>query len=215
MRRLRAQDVFEAPASCAHSVRMTADDMGVAAACGVAVVANPSSNMRLRNGPPPQTALRAAGVRVPLGMDDCALTDDADYLRELRLAALLARDAAGDPDAAAALAMGAAHGAAAMFQEPGAGVIAPGAPADLAAFAAPGGWGADPLDTLLARGGARDLVLTMVGGQVRWMARAQDDARMDAARDAAVASVAARTQAAPPGAVAALQSAIRAHYAAR
>jgi 5-methylthioadenosine/S-adenosylhomocysteine deaminase len=215
MRRLEALGVLAAPCSCAHGVRMTADDMDRAAVHGVTVVANPGSNMRLRNGPPPLAALRAASVRVAVGTDDCALTDDADQLRELRLAALLARGPDGAPDAAAALTMGTAHGAAAAFLEAGAGTLAPGAPADLAAFRAPGGWGVDPLDTALARCGARDLALTMVGGAVRWAGRPQDAARLSAARDAAMAAADARAEAAAPAAVAALQAALRAHYAAR
>lgn len=215
MRRLQSLGALDAPCSAAHGVRMTADDMALAAAHGVTVVVNPGSNMRLRNGAPPVAALRAAGVRVAVGTDDCALSDDADQLRELRLAALLARDADGRPDAAEALAMGTAEGAAAAFHPAGAGVIAPGAAADLAAFAAPGGWGADPLDAVLARGGARDLLLTMVGGIVRWAGRPQDKARLSAARDGAMAAVAERTPAAPPEEVAALQAALRAHYAAR
>jgi cytosine/adenosine deaminase-related metal-dependent hydrolase len=220
--RLRACGLFGARTSCAHGVHMTPADMDIAAAAGLTVVLNPGSNMRLSNGPPPVAALRAAGVRLALGTDNCALADDEDYLRELRLAALLGRtEPAMTPadEAAALLRMATADGAAAAFLPAGHGTIAPGAPADLAAFRiAPAGPDTPPdrlVELLLARGSGRDCVLTVVAGVVRFAARRTDLARRDHWRDRAAASVAARDLRAPAEAVTALQNALSAHYAAR
>ncbi|MBK5927556.1 amidohydrolase family protein [Rhodobaculum claviforme] len=214
--RLRSLGVFAAPTSCAHGVHMTPGDIAIAAAEGLAVTLNPGSNLRLSNGAPPVEALRAAGVTLAVGTDNCALNDDEDLLPELRLAARL-----GQASVAETLAMATTGGAAAAFLAPDHGVIATGAPADLAAFALDGVAGGLPHDParvaelVLARARGADCVLTVVAGSVRHAARAQDRARLVHWRDRAAASVAARADAAPATAVAQLQAALSAHYAAR
>lgn len=221
--RLRARGLFAARTSCAHGVHMTSADIDIAAAEGLAVVLNPGSNMRLFNGPPPVAALRAAGVRLAVGTDNCALTDDEDHLRELRLAVLLGRAGSAPTlnEAANLLHMATAGGAAAAFLPEGHGTLAPGAPADLAAFAtARVGIGPDTpagqvVDRLLAQGSGRDCVLTVVAGAVRFAARRSDRARLDHWRAVAAASVAARAELASADAVAGLQAALANHYARR
>lgn len=218
--RLRELGLFAARTSCAHGVQMTDADIAIARAEGLAVVLNAGSNMRLGNGPPPVAALRAAGVRLAVGTDNCGLQDDEDLLAELRLATRLGRNGDAD-DSAAAWAMATTGGAAAAFLPDGHGTIAPGAPADLAAFAMAGIAGGTALpddrlaDLLVARGTGRDCVLTMVAGCVRYAATPEDRARHDHWQTRAAASVATRTEAAPEAAVADLQAALRAHYAGR
>jgi cytosine/adenosine deaminase-related metal-dependent hydrolase len=222
--RLRALGVFAARTSCAHGVRMTPDDMALAATEGMTVVLNPGSNMRLFNGTPPVAALRAVGVRLAVGTDNCALTDDEDHLREVRLTALLSRSVTEEPaerETAALFAMATTGGAAAAFLPDGYGRITPGAPADLAAFRTERITGDLPLpddrlaELLFARGSGADCVLTMVAGTVRFAARAQDRARIAKWQEAAKASVAARVELAPADAVLGLQAGLRTHYAAR
>lgn len=222
--RLRSLGVFAARTSCAHGVQMTADDMVLAAAEGLTVVVNAGSNMRLFNGPPPVAALRAAGVKLAVGTDNCAMTDDEDHLREVRLTALLGRGRDEEPaenETAALFTMATTGGAAAAFLPDGYGRITPGAPADLAAFRTERITGDLPLpddrlaELLFARGSGADCVLTMVAGTVRFAARAQDRARIAKWQEAAKASVAARVELAPADAVLGLQAGLRTHYAAR
>ena len=222
--RLRSLGVFDTRTSCAHGVYMTDADQMLAAAEGLVVVLNPGSNMRLFNGPPPVAALRAAGVRLAVGTDNCALADDEDHLREVRLAGLLGRtggEMPADAEAAALFAMATTSGAAAAFLPEGHGVLAPGAPADLTAFRATGTTGGLPCppgreaELLFARGRGADCVLTVVAGQVRFAAGAKDRARLSHWQRVAAATIAARPDAATPGAVASLQDGLRAHYAIR
>lgn len=218
---LRGLGVFEAATSCAHGVYMTAQDMQIAADAGLVVVLNPGSNLRLSNGAPPVAALRAAGVRLAAGTDNCALGDDEDYLRELRLAAVLGRTAGmgnNREDAALTFAMGTKTGAAAAFLELGAGRLQTGAPADIAGFGL-AALGSPPLldpdrlaEVFFARANGQDCCLTVVAGQIRFANRPEDHARLDRARKTAMASVAAREIRATEEQITSLQDALRAHY---
>ncbi len=82
----------------AHMVWVDPEDFGLLAERGVGVAHNPSSNLRLRSGTAPVVAMRAAGIRVGVGLDGHSLDEDQDYLRELRLAWTLAnRPGAASP----------------------------------------------------------------------------------------------------------------------
>lgn len=219
---LRALGVFEGPASCAHAVHMTEADMRIAADEGLVVVLNPGSNMRLFNGPPPVASLRDAGVRLALGTDNCALNDDEDLLAELRLAAALGRVGgigSGRADARDMLRIATQNGAEAIFRPDQVGLLAPGRPADLAAFALDGSGGATELgfdmlnEQLVARG--RPCILTMVAGHIRFANRPEDHARLHNAQGAAMESVIARAHLADDAQIAGLQNALQAHYARR
>ncbi len=220
--RLRTLGVFDARTSCAHGVNMSGQDMAIAAEEELTVVLNPGSNMRLFNGPPPVATLRAAGVPLAVGTDNCALSDDEDYLRELRLAALLGRSGGEEAparEAAALMGMATTGGARALFLPEDHGGIAPGAPADITAFRTDGfgagqGMAADRLaEILLARGTGADCALTMVAGTIRYLARPGDRQRLAEWQDTAMAGITARADAAPAEALVQLQTALRAHYA--
>lgn len=119
----------------AHMIWLDEGDIEILRDRAVAVVHNPSSNLRLRSGIAPLPDLLASGVTLGVGLDGYALDDDQDYLRELRLAWTLAnRPGAASPTVTAAdiLHLGAAGGAAATFgAEVSLGRLAPGALADL------------------------------------------------------------------------------------
>jgi 5-methylthioadenosine/S-adenosylhomocysteine deaminase len=212
MRRLAALGVLDGNASAAHGVFLTADDMAVMARHGTTLVANPGSNLRLGCGVPDYAAIRAAGVPLALGGDDCELNDDRDPWGELRLLCTLAGSrATASPPAPAAgerLAIATEAGARAMGLDGVIGRIAPGFAADIVALdprpaAAP--W-CDPdmplPDLLMARASGRDVRMTMVGGQVLYRdgifpdcdlsdaeaeaVEAARDARRHAARDPAL-----------------------------
>jgi cytosine/adenosine deaminase-related metal-dependent hydrolase len=122
----------------AHMVWVDPADLDVLAQRGVSVAHNPSSNLRLRSGIASFSALRRAGINVGIGLDGHGLDDDQDYLRELRLAWVLAnmRDqleapAAEPLSAAAVLEAGSSNGARATLGDAPLGRLAPGNLADV------------------------------------------------------------------------------------
>ncbi len=221
---LQRLGVFDAPASCAHGVQMTLQDMQIAADAGLVVVLNPGSNLRLFNGVPPVSALRGAGVQLAVGTDNCALGDNEDYLQELRLASVLGRvdrEGSSMAEAATTFAMGTSAGAAAAFMAKDAGRLAVGAPADISGFSL-ATLGPHVLhnpcrlaELFFARAVGRDCRLTMVAGQIRFADRAEDRARLDHALTEAATSVAARETRATEEQIEALQNALRKYYSAR
>ncbi|MBE0454913.1 MAG: amidohydrolase family protein [Roseovarius sp.] len=221
---LRRLGVLDGPASCAHGVYLSPDDRQIAAAEGLVVVLNPGANLRLYNGAPPVASMRAAGMRLAVGTDNCALHDDEDYLRELRLATTLGRSGltrSSADEAQVGLGMATTNGAAALFLDDRMGTLASGRRADVAAFRL-SGLGPEALiapqriaELLFARGSGRACCLAMVAGHVRFADRREDHARLHAAQARATASVAARNPCAAPAAIAQLQAALRRHYAER
>ena len=55
------------------------------AASGSRIAVNNSSNLHLYSGRAPLADMQANGVAVAMGLDGCALDEDDDGLRELRL----------------------------------------------------------------------------------------------------------------------------------
>ena len=80
-----------------HGVHLAAADIALLAAHGCHVVHCPVSNMKLGSGIAPVAALLAAGVNVALGTDGAASNNRLDLFGEMRIAALLAKVATGDP----------------------------------------------------------------------------------------------------------------------
>ncbi len=80
-----------------HGVHLASDDIDLLAAQGCHVVHCPVSNMKLGSGIAPVSALVAAGVNVALGTDGAASNNRLDLFGEMRMAALLAKVATGDP----------------------------------------------------------------------------------------------------------------------
>lgn len=75
----------------AHSVHVNDSEIDVYARIGCGVAHCPSSNMRLASGIAPVQKMRAAGVKVGLGVDGSASNDGSHLLAEARQAMLLAR----------------------------------------------------------------------------------------------------------------------------
>jgi 5-methylthioadenosine/S-adenosylhomocysteine deaminase len=171
----------------AHMVWLDDSDIEILRNRGVAVVHNPSSNLRLRSGIAPLPDLLRAGITLGIGLDGYALDDDQDYLRELRLAWTLAnRPGATSPTVSAAdiLHLGTVGGAFVTF---GAGVplgrLAIGALADLVLLdwcGIEGVWmspQASPLDVLLRRANRTHVRHVMVNGE--WVVREGHPTRID------------------------------------
>ena len=120
--------------SLAHGVWLTEDEIAVMAETGTAVSHNPSSNLRLRAGIAPLTALLDAGVVTALGMDSTTINDDEDMFAEMRLALRLARAPTYHETAPAPgdiLACATRGGATLMRKNDQLGCLAPGFAADL------------------------------------------------------------------------------------
>ena len=82
-----------------HAIHLDAADVDLLATHGGHVVHCPASNMKLGCGIAPVAGYRARGINVALGTDGAASNNRLDLFAEMRLAALLAKVATGDPAA--------------------------------------------------------------------------------------------------------------------
>lgn len=73
----------------AHCVWARPEELELIAASGATIAINTSSNLHLRSGLAPVAAMWEAGCKVAMGIDGCALDEDDDALREVRLNTLL------------------------------------------------------------------------------------------------------------------------------
>jgi len=126
--------LFDQRLTGAHMIQLDAEDIALVARKGVGAVHNPTSNMKLGAGVAPVTAMISAGVNVGLGTDGAASNNDLDMWEEIRLAALVHKLHAGDPEALPApmaLAMATRMGAHAAGLGDSVGQLVPGKQADL------------------------------------------------------------------------------------
>ena len=142
----------------AHCVMPDHDEVRRLGRAGVCVAHCPTSNMILSSGLAPITALRAAGVRVGLGVDGSSSADSASLWMEARQAMLVAklRDGAHAGTARIALECATRGGAACLGRDGEIGVIVPGAVGDLAVWRLDGpafaGALADPVEAWMRCG---------------------------------------------------------------
>ncbi len=119
----------------AHCIWVDAADMTLLAGRQVGCVHNPSSNMMLASGVAPLREMRAAGVRLGLGTDGPAgSNNDLDMMEEMDLAAKLQKVTRMDPralSAGQALEMATIGGASALHMENEIGSLEAGKKADL------------------------------------------------------------------------------------
>ena len=119
----------------AHCIWVDYTDMKILADHQVGCVHNPSSNMMLASGVAPVVDERAAGMRVGLGTDGPAgSNNDLDMMEEMDLAAKLQKTARVDPralGAKGALEMATIEGAHALHMEKEIGSLEAGKKADL------------------------------------------------------------------------------------
>jgi len=154
----------------AHCVMPNADEVHRLGAAGIGAAHCPSSNLILSSGIAPIVPLRAAGVKVGLGVDGSSSADSASLWLEARQAMLLAklRDGAGAGTARMALECATVGGAGCLGRTGEIGVLAPGAVGDVAVWRLDGptfaGAIADPIEGWL-RCGPTAALHTIVHGR--------------------------------------------------
>lgn len=119
-----------------HMTQLSAEEIKLVADNGVHVIHCPESNMKLASGYCPVQALQQAGANVALGTDGAASNNDLDMFGEMRSAALLAKNVAGDATALPAfqaLQMATLNGARALGIAQDTGSLERGKSADIVA----------------------------------------------------------------------------------
>lgn len=81
----------------AHMVHLTDDEIDICAEKGVHVAHCPTSNAKLASGFCRIDKLLRAGVNVALGTDSACSNNSLDMIAEMKMAALVAKNVAGDP----------------------------------------------------------------------------------------------------------------------
>lgn len=161
--------------SVAHGVWLSERDIELLAQRGTALVHNPSSNLRLKSGIAPLSAIHHAGIPVALGLDSSGINDDMDMLQEMRLSANLQRIPGVSSQTVSnhdILRMGTTAGSRILGWGNSCGTLAPGKQADMILidtkaikkpFLAPQ---ASPIDALLYRGRSSDVDTVIVAGEI-------------------------------------------------
>jgi cytosine/adenosine deaminase-related metal-dependent hydrolase len=155
----------------AHCVMPNHDEVHRLGAAGIGVAHCPSSNMILASGISPVVDLRAAGVKVGLGVDGSSSADSASMWLEARQAMLLAklRNGASAGTARTSLEIATRGGAGCLGREGEIGEISVGSVGDVAVWSLTGpsfaGAIADPVEAWL-RCGPASAKHTVVHGRV-------------------------------------------------
>lgn len=129
--------------SCAHSIWLTDDDIGIMASRGMTAVLNPESNDRLGTGLARAPEMLRRGVRLAIGTDGASANDNLVLHETMRAVALAHRSR--EPDRARWITTGdvlhmATAGGAGALRNDKLGRIAPGFVADLAVYGLDAPW---------------------------------------------------------------------------
>ena len=126
--------ILDVKVVAAHCVHVDESEIGLLQSHNAGVVHNPSSNLKLASGVAPVRDMLKAGISVGIGTDGAASNNDLDMFEEMRLTALVAKNANNDPTvlpAVQAVAMATRMGARALHMEQLIGSLEPGKRADL------------------------------------------------------------------------------------
>lgn len=152
-----------------HNTHLTAEDIELLGTSRTGTCMCPTSERDLADGIGPATALQGAGSPLSLGSDSHAVIDLFEEARAMELNERLRTHVRGHWTAAALLRAASAEGHAALGR-PDAGVLEPGAPADLATVALDSVRTAGPVPRLAAEAAvfaatAADVRHTVVAGR--------------------------------------------------
>ncbi len=159
------------PTAAAHCVAVSDEDIAIMKRCGVSVVHNPTSNLKLGSGFAPVRKLMDAGINLALGTDGAASNNNLDLFEEMHLAAIMHCGYHCDPTAVRAeevLDMAMINGAKLQGRDD-TGVLAVGKKADLIALDLDRPHLYPNFDTpalLTCAVHASDVCLTMVDGKI-------------------------------------------------
>ena len=163
--------VFDVPCQAAHCVWVSESDRKLMREKGVAVVHNPSSNMKLGSGFAPIPQMVAEGISVALGTDGAASNNTLNMVKELHLASIIHNGRHGDATllpAAEVITMATRNGALAQGRGD-TGELSVGKKADIIAVALDRPHLTPCIDTagLVAYSmQGSDVVMTMVDGRI-------------------------------------------------
>ncbi len=154
----------------AHCVHVELDDIARIAARNAVVIHNPQSNLKLGSGIAPLPVMLSHGCHIALGTDGAASNNNLDILEEMRLAATLHKGTTNNASvvsAAQALRMATETGAQALGWD--AGRLEAGRLADIVMIDSsepnmlPGN---DPAKDVVYSASSKDVLLTMVNGEL-------------------------------------------------
>ncbi len=170
--RMQQLGLLDANLIAVHAVHLTDAEGALLAEKGCHIAHCPASNLKLASGYMPPSRWLKAGVNVALGTDGAASNNRLDMFSEMRLAALLAKGATGDPTllpAHTVLEMATIRAARALGIDDRVGTLAPGKLADMTAVdlraleLAPC---YDPLSHLVYAAGREHVSHVWVGGEM-------------------------------------------------
>jgi len=99
VRYLHQLGVLSPRLTAAHVLYVDDDDIQLLADCGVNVVHNPASNMKLGSGYQfKYKEMRCAGIKVAIGTDGCSSSNNLDMIEAMKLASLLNKSWRKDPE---------------------------------------------------------------------------------------------------------------------
>jgi len=173
---LRECDALGPQTLLVHGVQLAAGDRQTIRETGVAWAHCPKSNAKLGNGIAPLGLIRecypASDGRIGLGSDSVASNNTMDLFEEMRFAVLAQRARGrniGAMTAQRALEMATIGGARALGMSDKIGTLTPGKQADMIAVRLDGISATpahDPYSALVYAAGARDVEMTMIGGEI-------------------------------------------------
>ena len=120
-----------------HSIHLTDEEIATLARQACHVAHCPASNLKLASGIAPVAKMLAQNINIGIGTDGAASNNSLDMFGEMRLAALLAKGASGQPEIApahAVLRMATLNGAKALGLGHLIGSLEPGKAADMIAL---------------------------------------------------------------------------------
>ncbi|HEX2641171.1 MAG TPA: amidohydrolase family protein [Pyrinomonadaceae bacterium] len=168
---LLSTGILELQPLLAHCVRVSEKDIEIIAATGSKVAHCPKSNAKFGHGYAPLEKLLDAGVAVGLGSDSVASNNACDLIEEARFAALVARNRADHTrfiSAAEVLKAATLGGAKALGMDRITGSLEAGKHADIAVLSL-ANVAQQPVNdissAIVFSSAARDVVMTMVGGE--------------------------------------------------
>ena len=166
------EGAFDVPATAAHCVWVSDEDMDIMASKGVTCAHNPVSNLKLGSGIASVVKMKKKGVNVALGTDGCASNNTHDMFEEIKLSALLQKGITNDPTSVTAyeaLEFATVNGAKAQRRLDECGSLSVGKDADIIMLDMTSPClvpSYDPISSVVYSAKGSDVCLTMVKGKI-------------------------------------------------